>query len=221
LSWLTRSLSSFSGRKLLAAVTGLVLVVFLIIHLLGNLQIFSDSDAFNHYAKALHDGPLILLGDIGLAITFPLHMAMVIWLAIDNARARGPAGYKKHGTKQTRGFASVLASKTTLYGGLVLIAFTIIHVWHFRLHHEEMQAFAAGGNRGYVIQELANPGWGLLYIVGSLVVGWHIFHGIQASFRSFGVNHPRYTPLIVRTGMGLATVLALGFAAIPVWILLG
>lgn len=216
MSWLTRSLSSTSGRKLLAAVTGLGLVAFLIIHLLGNLQIFSNSDAFNNYATSLHNGPLIVLADVGLPIMFVLHMAMVIWLALDNKRARGATGYKVHGTKQTRGFASVLASKTTLYGGVVLIAFVLIHVWHMRLHHEEMN----GESREYVIAQLTNPGWGLLYIVGSLVTGWHLFHGLQASFRSFGVNHPRYTPLIVKTGMGLATLLALGFAAIPVWILL-
>ncbi|TNF33017.1 MAG: succinate dehydrogenase cytochrome b subunit [Deltaproteobacteria bacterium] len=216
MSWLTRSLSSSSGRKLLAAVTGLGLVLFLIIHLLGNLQIFSNSDAFNHYAQSLHNGPLIVLADIGLPIMFVVHMSVVIWLALDNKKARGPVGYKVHGTKQTRGFAGVLASKSALYGGIVLIAFVLIHVWHMRLQHEEMNGLA----REYVIDQLMNPGWGLLYIVGSLVTGWHLFHGIQAAFRSVGVNHPRYTPLIVKTGMGIATVLALGFAAIPVWILL-
>lgn len=216
MSWLTRSLSSSSGRKLLAAVTGLGLVLFLIIHLLGNLQIFSSSDAFNNYAKSLHDSPLIVLADVGLPILFVVHMTMVIWLALDNKKARGPVGYKARGNKQTRGIAAVLASKSALYGGIVLIAFVLIHVWHMRLQHDEM----AGQAREYVIAQLTNPGWGLLYIVGSLVTGWHLFHGVQAAFRSMGVNHPRYTPLIVKTGMGLATVLALGFAAIPVWILL-
>lgn len=217
MSWLTRTLSSSSGRKLLAAVTGLGLVMFLVIHLLGNLQIFSESNAFNDYAKALHGGPLIILGDVGLMIMFPLHMAMVIWLAMDNAKARGGVGYRKHGTKQARGLAAVLASKSTLYGGLVLIAFTVIHVWQFRLHHHEIGYDV----RGAVVETLSNPGWGALYIIGSLVTGWHLVHGVQAAFRSVGVNHPRYTPFIVKVGIGLAALVGLGFASIPAWILLG
>lgn len=216
MSWLTRTLTSTNGRKLLAALSGLGLVLFLIIHLLGNLQIFSSSDAFNEYAKALHDGPLIVIGDVGLMIMFPLHIAMVIWLAVDNKKARGPVGYKVTGTKQERGFASVLASKSMLYTGLVLIAFVAIHVWQFRLQHEEIGYDV----RGAVIETLSSPAWGAFYIIGSLLTGWHLFHGIQAAFRSLGAHHPRYTPLIVRGGTALSIVLALGFAAIPAWILI-
>jgi len=216
-SWLVKTFKSHSGRKAIAALTGLAMVLFLIIHLLGNLQIFSDSNAFNDYAKALHDGPLIIIGDVGLLIAFPLHVAMVIWLALDNKKARGEQVYKVENTKQKRGFAAVLASKTTLYGGLLLLFFVVVHVWQFRLQHSEIGYDV----RGAVIETLAMPHWGILYVVGSLLTGWHLFHGIQAAFRSIGAYHPRYTPIIVKAGLGLATVLALGFAAIPAWILIG
>ena len=215
MSWLTRSLSSSSGRKLLVALTGLALVLFLIIHLLDNLMMFGGRAAFNDFADSLHAGPLIVIGDVGLSIVFPIHIALVIWLALDNKKARGGIGYKVQGSKQTRGFTAVLASKWALYGGLLLLGFLVIHVWQFRLHHEPNHAWEM------VTGALRQPGWGLLYIVGSLVAGWHIFHGFQAAFRSLGVNHPRYTPMFIAIGAGLSVVLALGFAFIPVWLLLG
>jgi succinate dehydrogenase / fumarate reductase cytochrome b subunit len=225
-SWLVKTFTTHTGRKLLAALTGLGLVLFLIVHLIGNTQIFSSSQAFNDYAKALHGGPLIVIGDIGLLIAFPLHISMVIWLAIDNKKARGEQGYRRHGTKQQRNFAAVLASKTTLYGGALLLFFVAVHVWQFRLQHDAIahgtfgSGIPAGGLREAVVATLDKPLWGLLYIVGSLVTGWHLFHGIQAAFRSLGAWHPRYTPLLVKGGAVFAWLLALGFAAIPVWILL-
>lgn len=226
MSWLIKTFTSHTGRKALAAISGLGVVLFLIIHLIGNTQIFSSSNAFDEYAHNLHAGPLIVLGDIGLLVAFPLHIVMVLWLARDNRQARGAQGYKVSGTKQKRGFASVLASKTTLYGGIVLLFFVVIHVWHFRLQHGTIaegnfgHGVGPGELRDAVVYTLSKPHWGLLYIIGSLVTGWHLFHGIQAGFRSLGFYHPRYTPIIVKAGAGLAFVLAIGFASIPAWILL-
>jgi len=225
-SWLVKTFTTHTGRKFLAALSGLGLVAFLIVHLIGNTQIFSSSESFNEYAHTLHSGWLIVLGDVGLLIMTPLHIAMVVWLAIDNKKARGAIGYKVTATKQKRNFAAVLASKTTLYGGLVLLFFIVIHVFQFRLQHDAIthgafgEGVRAGDLRDAVIVTLSKPHWGLLYIIGSLVTGWHLFHGIQAAFRSIGAYHPRYTPVIVAGGAGLATLLALGFASIPVWILL-
>ncbi len=226
MSWLIKTFTTHTGRKLLAALTGLGVVAFLIIHLIGNTQIFSSSNALNEYAHDLHAGPLIVLGDVGLLIAFPLHIAMVIWLAIDNKKARGGTDYKVVQTKQKRSFAGVLASKTMLYSGLVLLFFVVIHVWHFRLQHQTIadgafgSGVAAGDLKQAIMVTLSKPHWGILYIVGSLLTGWHLSHGIQAAFRTIGAYHPRYTPIIVKAGAGLSVVLALGFASIPVWILL-
>ncbi len=225
MSWFIDTIKSHAGRKAIAALSGIAVVLFLIIHLLGNLQIFSSSNALNDYAKSLHDGPLIILGDVGLLIMFPLHILAVLSLAIGNKQARGPEGYKVSGSKQKRGIASVLASKTTLYGGIILLAFVVIHVWHFRLQHDAIATgtFAPGlapnDVKGAIIATLDKPIWAAFYIIGSLMTGWHLFHGIQAAFRSLGAYHPRYTPLIVKAGAGLSLLLALGFASIPVWII--
>lgn len=225
-SWLLQTLKSHAGRKAIAAVTGLGLVLFLIVHMAGNLQIYASGPALNDYAKNLHDGPLIIIGDVGLLIMFPLHVLAVISLAIGNKQARGPQGYKVVGTKQKRGLGAVLASKTTLYGGVVLLIFVAVHVWQFRLQHDAISAGTfAGGTvaphdvKGAIIATLDKPIWAAFYIIGSLMTGWHLFHGIQAAFRSIGAYHPRYTPLIIKAGGGLALIIALGFASIPVWII--
>lgn len=226
MSWLAKTFTTHTGRKLLAGLTGLGLVLFLIMHVLGNSQIFSSSNAFNDYAHTIHSGPLIVLADVGLLIAFPLHIAMVIWLAIDNKKARGPVGYKVHATKQRRNFAAVLASKSTLYGGLILLFFVVIHVWQFRLQHDAIahgdfgHGVGPGDLRQAILVTLEKPHWAILYILGSLATAWHLFHGIQAAFRSAGAYHARYTPIIVKTGAALAIILGLGFVSIPVWILL-
>lgn len=218
MSWLKRTLSSSSGRKWLVAITGLGLVAFLVIHLLGNLQIFLPDDSFNEYAKGLHSGLLIVIGDVGLLILFPLHIGLVIWLGVQNRKARGAIRYKGSATatKQGRSFAAVLASKTTLYSGLVLLAFVAIHVWQFRLHHEELQVDL----RGAILATLANPLWAAFYVLGSLATGWHVFHGFQAAFRSLGFTHNRYTPALVNLGTGLALIFAVGFSSIALWIVI-
>ncbi len=216
MNWFAKTFLSVSGRKLIAALTGLGVVAFLIIHLIGNLKVFSDGNSYNEYAKFLHDGPLIVLGDVGLLVMFPLHIAAVISLAIGNKKARGPVGYKVSGTKQKRGIAAVLASKSMLITGMLLMGFVIAHVLHFRMRHSEI----GYDLRSEIISELSNPMWGIVYVLGSLLVGWHLFHGFQAAFRSLGAWHPRYTPIIQKMGVGLSVILALGFTSIPAWILM-
>ncbi len=220
MSWLTRTLKTGTGRKALAALSGLALVGFLVIHLIGNLQIFASSDALNEYAHALHDSWFIVLGDVGLLILFPLHIGLVLWLVLDNKKARGDVGYKKHASKQDRSLARVLASKTSLIGGLLLMAFVIVHIFDFRLAHDDLPMKGEFKDvKGAIIDTLSNPLHALLYMVGSVLVAWHLFHGVQAAFRSLGFDHPRWTPIIEKGGLGLAIVLAVGFVSIPLWIL--
>lgn len=225
MTWLTKTFTSYPGRKLLAALTGIGLVLFLVMHLLGNLQIFVDSPQFNEYAHALHDGPLIVIGDIGLLIMVPLHILAVLSLARGNRAARGEQRYKVHQTKQERSKLAILASKTTVFSGAIILLFLIAHIWHFRLQHEaiatgEFAGVAAGDLKGAIILTLKQPIWAILYILGSLATGWHLAHGIQAAFRSLGLYNRNYTPLIVKLGTVLAIILAVGFVSIPAWIML-
>jgi succinate dehydrogenase / fumarate reductase cytochrome b subunit len=222
LSWLTKTLTSGIGRKALVAITGLGLVLFLIVHLSGNLLIYSDSPAFDAYAEGLHGMAIFPIAEWGLLTCAVAHVALVTWLTRDNRRAcgrraRGTA-YAMSGTKRPEKMRAI-ASKTMMVTGLIVLVFLVVHVTDFRLRHAEI-AEARQSLRGVIIFTLSVPLHALLYLVGSLLVGFHLFHGIQSAVRSLGFYHPKYTPLIEKAGMGLGILLGLGFAAIPAWIVL-
>lgn len=220
MSALSRTWRTGIGRKVLVGLTGLGLVGFLSIHMLGNLQIFKGDQSFNKYADGLHKLPGFQLIEIGLIAFFVIHMALVLWLALDNRAARGDQGYATSATKQKTSLLRVLASKTMVYSGIILVAFMVVHVMDFRLQHEAIAA-AGGDLKTVVVTQLAIPWKALLYVAGSLLAAWHIFHGTQSAFRSVGFHHKKYTPIIEKIGTALAIILGLGFAAIPVYALLG
>lgn len=216
MGFFSRTFRSNIGRKVLVGITGLALVGFLAIHMLGNLQIFKADDSFNKYADGLHGLPGFQIIEIGLILFFVLHIALVMWLTMENKAARGDQGYAVSKSKLKLSPLKVLASKTMALSGIIMLAFLIVHVADFRLEHDNITDLKAT-----VVTELQIPWKAALYIVGSLLAGWHIFHGIQSSFRSIGFHHKRYTPLIEKVGIALAIILGLGFAAIPLYALIG
>lgn len=216
MAWLTRTLKSTIGRKWIVGLTGLALVGFLVGHMAGNLQIFLPSNQFNDYAHSLHGAWFFPVVEYGLIAVFLVHIALVIGLAIQNRKARGGQGYHTTATKQKKSLASRFwASKTMVASGLILIAFLVVHVLDFRLRHDEITNLQAD-----VIGRLAEPWRAVLYIAGSLLAAWHMFHGFQSAFRSLGVVNKKWTPIIEKLGVGLSVLIGLGFTAIPVWILI-
>jgi len=215
-----QTVKSGIGRKALVAISGLGLVGFLIAHLSGNLLIYKNPEAgeqhpLNEYAENLHSVPGFTFIELGLLFLFVLHIALVISLTLENRRARGPVGYSVSKTKRKSGLLNALASRTMAISGVTVLVFLAVHIADFRLKR--------GGDEGpaeMIMTALSEPWRAALYVIGSLLVGWHLFHGFQSAFRSMGVNHPKYTPWIVGVGTFLAVVIALGFASIPVWVFL-
>lgn len=226
MNWITQTFSSTIGKKVLVALTGLGLVGFLIMHLAGNLLIFAPSaegrsTGMDDYSHALHAIPVLPLAEVGLVVFFVLHIALVLQLWASNRVARGGA-YAVSGSKRSSGKLAGLASKTMVVSGVIVLAFIPLHIWDFRakrslVHGEE----ATREISELVISTLSSPIHGVFYIVASLLIGWHLYHGIHSAFRSLGLNHGKYTPLIEKVGAVLAVVLAVGFASIPFAILIG
>jgi succinate dehydrogenase / fumarate reductase cytochrome b subunit len=215
-SWMVRALSSSIGRKLIAGLTGLGLVGFLVGHLGGNLNLYRGSAEMNAYAEGLHHLPGFVFIEIGLAALFVAHIATVISLILKNKAARGGSGYAVSASKRRTGKAQSLASRMMSLSGLLLIVFIVVHLFDLRFAREAYTAADGTSTVGqYIVDLLANPLRGGLYVIGSLVVGWHVFHGFHSAFRSLGLNHDKYTPAIEKVAAGLSLVLALGFASLP------
>lgn len=213
LNGIQRALTSSIGRKVVMGLTGLFLVLFTVVHLSGNLLLYAGFQKYNDYAHALHSTSLIYLAEAGLAVLFVLHLYLAIVLTRQNRAAR-PEGYEMKRSK--RGKTAVTPSAVMFVSGAILLGFLILHLSDFtfllRLKGPEGEHPA-----DKALRILQDPISGPIYFLGSLILGWHLWHGIQSTFQSLGLRHPRYTPWIRRVGIFLAVVLSLGFASFPVW----
>lgn len=216
-----RVLSSSVGTKVLIALTGLALVVYLVLHLAGNLMVFAGPATFNEYGhKLASNTPLLYSAEVGLALLFLLHIykAFVNWR--NNRRAR-PVGYEM---KRRAGHTSrkTVASTTMIWTGLATLVFVVLHVKMFRFgtYYEAVEPGIRDLYR-LEVEIFRNPFWVVFYIVAMVVVALHLRHGISSAFQSLGIEHPRYTNRLLAAGAAIAIVIGAGFALIPLWFYLG
>jgi len=210
-----RGFDSSVGMKILIGVTGLALVLYLIVHIAGNLMVFGGPSLFNKYAYTLEGNPLIPVIEIGLLLIFLVHVYKTVTMFLTNQQAR-PTRYamKKRADYTSR---KSFASSTMIVTGLWLLIFIIIHVKAFRYGTE--YPWAEGGRDLYrlEIENFANPLIVVFYVLSMLVVGSHLWHGASSAFQSLGLDNPRWTPRIRATGKVLAVVIAAGFITIAIW----
>lgn len=211
MDWLNRILGSTVGKKYVVGLSGLLLVGFMVTHLIGNLFMYVSPEAFNGYTSKLHElGPLLLVLEAGLLGLFLVHIFFTIALVRANRAARG-SRYAVTKTKKPDGPLQLLASKMMPISGLIVLGFLVVHIWDFRIQWQE-DLFALVDGK---LQEMWRV---VLYTVASVLIGWHLFHGFQSAFKSLGVNHSKFSPLLEKLGMLLAVVFGLGFASFPIWI---
>jgi succinate dehydrogenase / fumarate reductase cytochrome b subunit len=212
LNWLTKTFSSSIGKKYLVAATGVGLILFLVVHLAGNLTLFADGDgtAFDAYAHALEANPVLPVLEVGLLAMFAFHIALAIHVTRQNKEAR-PTGYRIRATmgKSTPGSRSMIVT------GVLLLVFIVIHLFDFRI--PTWFGEPDGGTlAGMVKTRLASPVGMLVYTLGSIVLGLHLSHGVRSVFQSLGLHHPRYDTLLRNAGLGLAVLLGVGFLSFPI-----
>src|SRR5262245_7149367 len=195
----TRLLSSSVGMKILIGATGLALVIYLVIHIVGNALVVFGPEVFNNYAYVLEEkNPLLPLIEIALLLVFLIHIYKTVRMFLANQKAR-PVGYAK---KKFAGPPSrkTLASATMIVSGLWLLVFLIIHVKAFRF--SPVYEWPAGGRDLYrqELENLSNPLIAGFYVLSMLIVGSHLWHGFSSAFQSLGVDHPRVTPGLLIAG---------------------
>jgi succinate dehydrogenase / fumarate reductase, cytochrome b subunit len=195
------------------ALTGVCLLMFLIIHLIGNMTLYISKEAFNGYVEILASvKPLIRVIEIILALIFLFHIFNGIRLWYQNKTAK-PIGYKVNAAAKN----STLFSRTMFITGSIIFIFLVIHlqtIWYkFNYTGHESNLY------DIVIEWFQVPWYSVLYIIAMFLLGMHLNHGFQSAFQTFGWNHNKYTPLIKALGTIYSIVMAAAFASIPVYFL--
>jgi succinate dehydrogenase / fumarate reductase cytochrome b subunit len=215
MSWLRKFWDSTVGKKAVMAVTGLVLVAFVVGHMLGNLQMFLGADAMNRYAAFLKStGELLWVVRAGLFTAAVLHIVSAYQLTMI-ARAARPTDYAKRQSQ-----VSTIASRTMRVGGVILVAFLIYHLGHFTTGTFH-PAFSPTGVYGNVIIGFRVWWVALFYVVAMVFVGLHLFHGAWSGFRTLGLAKDSPSPIHRTFALWVALIVWAGFTAIPVAVVLG
>jgi succinate dehydrogenase / fumarate reductase cytochrome b subunit len=221
---ITKLFTSSLGKKFVMAVSGGVLFLFVVGHMIGNLQIFLPPEAINRYALFLQSN-LELLWPVRLVLLalVILHVWSAIQLSVENKAAR-PVGYA-----DATPYAASHASRTMLVTGLIVAAFIIYHLLHYTVvvdgingakmplsrlkeQHDVYAMMVAGFNVWYV---------SLFYLIGVGLLCYHLSHGMAAMFQSLGLKNHAYGPCIDKASKVIAVVLFLGYASIPTAVMAG
>ncbi|NQW05215.1 MAG: succinate dehydrogenase cytochrome b subunit [Acidobacteria bacterium] len=214
-----KALSTSVGSKFLVALTGLSLVGFLIAHLIGNLLLLAGPDTFNAYGHALISNPLVIPAEFGLLGLLLLHIYKALRHVLLGRRAR-PHRYTM---RQWAGGPSrkSWSSTTMAVSGVILLIFLVTHIATFKFGPYYPSADEGVRDLSRLVQEVfSSPGYVVFYVVAMGIIGMHLRHGISSAFQSLGLMTPGWTSAVLSVGLGLAVILAGGFALIPVWVYL-
>lgn len=208
MNWLTETLRTPIGKKLLMAATGSAFVLFLFVHLMGNVLLYKGPESFDAYAARLHSlGALITVAEIMLLAFAAVHVSTGFLLFYENFKAR-PARYA---VKKTAG-GRTIGSATMPYTGFLILGFVILHLINFRFPAREPESVFAA-----VATLFAAWPYVLIYTAAVVIVAVHIRHGFWSLFQTAGLNHGKYMPLIQGLGIAFSLLVAAGFGLIPIY----
>jgi succinate dehydrogenase / fumarate reductase cytochrome b subunit len=213
------------SRKLIMGFTGLGLVGFVIVHLLGNLSLYRPgSEHFNAYVEKLQSfGGLLTVAEVGLAAMILIHAYFAVLVTLGNKAAR-PVKYAVVKSKGDPSRSNI-SSRNMIITGLVLFGFLILHIWQFR--------FGPGMTAGYttsldgkdvrdlhrlVMETFHNPLYVGIYVAVMFFLGAHLRHGFWSAFQSLGAMAPQLSKPFYFIGLLIGVIVALGFLVIPLWI---
>jgi succinate dehydrogenase / fumarate reductase, cytochrome b subunit len=208
---------------MIVAITGIILILFVIGHLLGNLQIFIGPDWINSYSQHLHDlGPVLWLIRIFLLMTVFIHIYATIQLAVQNRRARPEPYVDRQYVKAT------FPSRHMVMSGLIVLAFIIYHLAHFTVRvtdprfallkldpfgHYDVYSMMVYGFQNYFVSGF--------YVLGLFLLALHLSHGSSSFFQSLGLNDKKLMPRLELGSRVFAWLVFIGYTSIPVAVLVG
>ncbi len=209
MSWLTTTLGTSIGKKVMMALSGLSFVGFLAAHLAGNLTIYGGADMFNSYAEHLHSlGPLLRVAEAVLLTLFVIHVVTGVFLFLQNLAAR-PHRYKVYGNPGGK----TIGSATMPYTGAFILLFLLFHLSNFTFADKTGTTIFQ-----IVTSAFQNPLYVGFYILAMVMVAVHVSHGFWSLFQTLGLNHSKYMPFLMTLGLVLSLVFGLGFGFLPIYI---
>lgn len=213
------------GKKVVMAVTGAILVLFVIGHMAGNLKAFLGPESFNAYADALREFGhpflpergalwgirLVLLASVGLHIWSSYVLTRRSWAARET-------GYRKE-----EHIAFSYASRTMRWGGVIILAFVVYHLLHFTTGHlhPDFPDFVQANAYHNLVVGFQNPWVVGAYLVALTALVFHLYHGIWSAFQTLGINHPRYNRYRRPLALAAALIVYVGFIAVPLSVMAG
>lgn len=206
------------GKKVVMAATGVFLVVFVIGHMIGNLQVYLGPEALNHYGELLRDlvhGSFIWIFRAVMLTAVVLHVWAATATTLGSWKAR-PIGYRRRQTYAE----STYASRTMRWGGVILLIFIIYHILHFttgQLHND----FVPGDVYHNVVAGFSIWWVSAFYIFAMIVLGFHLWHGVWSMLQTLGLSHPSYNGLRTAIAWLVTLAVVLGNISIPVAVLTG
>lgn len=221
MKWIIDFLLSSLGKKLIMSLTGLFLCLFLVVHMLGNLQLFFDNtgEAFNTYAYTMTTNPLIKLISYGNYFFILLHAVQGILITGYNRKAKGGSYQGKEVSDTT----ARLASRNMRNLGLLILVFIGLHMWQFwaQMNFFEMKTQIYDGVEVKDLYSLVKAAFAqawvvVFYVIALAALAMHLMHGFWSAFQSMGLNNKKYAPIIRAVAMGYAVLVPLGFAAMPI-----
>lgn len=212
MNWFTRTFTYSIGKKIIMALTGLFLVVFLIEHVAGNFLLFANDGgtAYNAYSHTMTNSPFVRVVEVFLFLSFLFHAVdgLILWRQNKASRPQGYAVKKASpGTKW--------ASRNMVLAGVVILVFLVIHLATFFVPYRITGNIPNLYNR--VEEVFRSPLYSGFYVFCMFFLGQHLWHGFASAFQTIGVRHPKYYPFLRGTGLFISLALSLGFAAQPVY----
>jgi succinate dehydrogenase / fumarate reductase cytochrome b subunit len=197
------------------AVTGVILFGFVLVHMIGNLQVYMGPEKINSYARFLRSlGSLLWIARGILLLSVLLHIGAAISLVRLSAAAR-PVGYKMRGNVN-----SSYAARTMKFSGILLLAFIVYHLMHFTFGNVHPNFVHLDVYHNFVVGFRQVPVT-IAYVVANLLLGTHLYHGFYSMFQSLGLTHPAYTPKIKAGALLFAFVITAGNVSMPISVLAG
>jgi succinate dehydrogenase / fumarate reductase cytochrome b subunit len=217
MGWFIKFIDSSIGKKLVMALTGLFLYLFLIEHLIANLLLLGNDNgkAYEIYADVLgssYNIPLRVI-EVGLFFCMLYHALNGLRLWLSNNKAKGQPYLVNRASENSTFF-----SRFMFWSGTVIFIFLVIHLKSFFVNYRLATPADPSMYNG-VINTFQNPWYSGLYILAFVLLAFHLVHGFQSAFQTLGLRHNKYTPFIKSFGVGFSILICAGFAIVPIYFL--